>query len=213
MNHEEATKYLDDLADRVPDRRPPVGDIVRAGKIAQRRNTQKTASVITAAAVLVVGGGLALQQWTADGRTAREVGPADIPTTASITPLPNITPLPGEAPVGKGPCPPAPTSTTDVDRSTVPAPDDAEGLTANGRGTFAAWFEPTSGPLPFLVVYDLTSGKEVAREDLGVIDDLRSASLRIDDEALYYRSSADARVWLRYQWGVDDFPSVFVVCR
>lgn len=125
---------------------------------------------------------------------------------------PQSTPLPGEAPINQGACPPVPASPHEIDRSTVPAPDDVKGLTANDAGTVAAWFEPESGPLPFLVVYDLVSGVELAREDLGVGEDLRSSSLRVDESALYYQSSADANVWLRYRWGVDDYPRVYVLC-
>lgn len=208
MNHEQATKYFDDLGDQVAASRPPIGDIVRAGKDAQRRKAHRSALGIAAAVALVVGGGVTLQQWTAGEDAALDPGIADTPTAPAS---PNITPLPSEAAVGQGPCPPVPASSRDVDPA-VPAPNDATGLTVNDSGTVAAWFEPMSGRLPFLVVYDLTAAQELAREDLGVGDDLRSESLRIDDAALYYQSSADAKVWLRYRWAVDDFPSVYVVC-
>lgn len=206
MNHEEATEYLDELGDRVSVRPPPVGEIIRAGKIAERRKSVRTLALIAAAAVLVVGGGGTVQQWRTDGKTGVDQSIASTPTG------PATTPLPGEAPVSDGPCPPVPASTSDIDRSTVPAPDDAKGLTANDAGTAATWFEPESGRLPFLVVYDLVAGVELAREDLGVGEDLRSSSLRMDESALYYQSSADANVWLRYRWGVDDYPSVYVLC-
>ena len=162
--------------------------------------------MFAAAAVLVVGGGWTVQQWTADGSRGVDPSTASRPTGSATTPLP------GEAPVREGPCPPVPASINDIDRSTVPAPNDAEGLTANDAGTGATWFEPESGPLPFLVVYDLVSGVELAREDLGVGEDLRSSSLRMDESAVYFQSSADANVWLRYRWAVDDYPSVYVVC-
>ena len=206
MNHEEATEYLDELGDRLPVRPPPVGEIIRAGRVAERRKSERTLALVAAAAVLVVGGAWTVQRWTADGSRGVDQSTANTPTG------PATTPFPGEAPVSEGPCPPVPASTHDVDRSTVPAPDDAKGLTANDAGTVATWFEPESGPLPFLVVYDLVSGVELAREDLGVGEDLRSSSLRIDESAVYYQSSADANVWARYRWGVDDYPSVFVLC-
>lgn len=56
------------------------------------------------------------------------------------------------------------------------------------------------------------SGVELASEDLGVREDLRSSSLRMDQNAPSYQSSADANVWLRYRRGVDDYLNVYVLC-
>ncbi len=53
----------------------------------------------------------------------------------------------------------------------------------------------------------------IAEEDLGVGEASRQESIRIADKTVYYRSSADANVWLKYQWGVDDFPEVYMACN
>lgn len=207
MNHEQATEYLDAMSDRVPVRPPPVDDIIRAGKIAERRRSARTLALIAASAVLVLGAGWTAQQW----RTGSSAG---VDHSLANTPTGHVTTTsPGEASVSAGPCPPVRATTHHLDRSTVPAPRGAQGVTANDSGTVASWFEPESGPLPFLVVYDLVSGVELAREDLGPGEARRSSSLRMDENALYYRSSADAKVWLRYRWGVDDYPTVYANCR
>lgn len=216
MNHEEATRYLDSLGDTVPDRRPPIGDLVHAGKSAQRHRSRRTAGLVAAVAVLIGGGLWTTRQITPGSSDGVDGNIATAPTSQSLPDEPGLTsspPLPGESAVANGPCPPLPPTTQDVDPATVPAPDDATGLTMNDSKTVAAWFEPASGPLPFLVAYDLVAGKELAREDLGPREDLRSSSLRMDDEALYYQSSADARVWLRYRWDTDGYPLVYVTCR
>lgn len=203
MNHEEATKYLDDLGDRVHNRRPPIGEIIRAGKVAKRRRSQRALALSAAAVVFAVGFGWTAQHWVDEDRSGVDRNIATTP--------PKVT-LPDEATVGGYECPPIPASARGTGGVEVPAPDDATGLTADLERTVAAWFEPNSGPLPYLVVYDLVRQTELAREDLGVGEDLRSSSLRLDKSALYYQSSADPNVWLRYRWSVDDYPSVFALC-
>jgi hypothetical protein len=59
MNHDEATRYFDDLGERVPDRRPAIPDLLVAGKLAERRRTRRTLAM-SVAAVVLVGSGAAL---------------------------------------------------------------------------------------------------------------------------------------------------------
>jgi len=208
MNHDEAITFLDELGERVPDRRPPVGDLIRGGRLAKRRRVRRDTGIVALGVALLVAGGVAVQQWASEEDAAIDRNVANQPGEPSSALVP-----PGEAPAGTGPCPPVPASKS-VDPTTVPAPDDAKGLTANASGTVAAWFEPASaGSLPFLVVHDIAAGRELAREDVGPGEDGRSSSLRLDEDSLFYRSAADADVWLRYRWGVDDYPAVYVVCE
>lgn len=57
MNHEEATRYLDDLGERVPDHRPPMAALVAAGRTAERRRSLTTLTLVAASVVLILGGG------------------------------------------------------------------------------------------------------------------------------------------------------------
>ena len=77
-------------------------------------------------------------------------------------------------------------------------------------GEVAAWFS-VDGALPTLTVYDLGVRQVLATEDLGVGDVAEQPSLRVGADAVYYRTGADADVWMRYRWTKDDYPSVYVV--
>jgi hypothetical protein len=87
-------------------------------------------------------------------------------------------------------------------------PDTAEHLTFSPDGLTAAWFE-SDGVLPVLVVYDVSSGTELAREDLGVGDISGDPHLELTNTALFYRSGDSI---MRFRWEVDDYPHVTGVC-
>jgi hypothetical protein len=56
MNHDEATRYFDDLGERVPDRRPAMPELLAAGKSAGRRRRRRAQATAVASVVLVAGG-------------------------------------------------------------------------------------------------------------------------------------------------------------
>jgi hypothetical protein len=56
MNHDEATRYFDELGERIPDRRPAMPELLVAGKRAERRRMRRAVAISVAAAVLVAGG-------------------------------------------------------------------------------------------------------------------------------------------------------------
>jgi hypothetical protein len=87
VNHEEATRYLDDLGELVPDRRPPMTDLIRSGKFAERRMTRKTSALVAAAVALIFGGGAVVQLATTgdDGKPA-EQRTADVHPTTPTAP-------------------------------------------------------------------------------------------------------------------------------
>ena len=111
----------------------------------------------------------------------------------------------------------------DCDELNVPVPtlpasltqlgpdEDARHVAFDESGEVAAWFDETE-LLPELVVLDVARSKTLAREDLGVGDVAEQPSLRIIGNALYYRSAADSKVWLRYAWAKDTFPSAYRTC-
>ena len=77
MNHDEATRYLDDLGEQVPDRRPPMADLIGAGKLAERRKTRRTMALVAASVALVLGGGALVQQVTSGDGGRRNDPPTD----------------------------------------------------------------------------------------------------------------------------------------
>lgn len=108
-------------------------------------------------------------------------------------------------------CPTVPKARALADPATVPAPEGAQVMT-NADDSVAAWFERPQ-TLPVLVVYDLDRKKELVREDLGVGEDERKASLRVGTDAVYFQSSADPQVWLWSRWEKGlRYPSVYEVC-
>ncbi|WP_442940024.1 hypothetical protein [Nocardioides sp. B-3] len=56
MNHDEATRLLDDLGERVPDRRPAMASLVASGKKAKRQRSLITVSLVAASVAVVLGG-------------------------------------------------------------------------------------------------------------------------------------------------------------
>ena len=105
-----------------------------------------------------------------------------------------------------GPVPTLPASLTQL----VPD-EDARHVAFDEKRKVAAWFDQTE-LLPELVVFDIARSRTLAREDLGVEDVAQQPSLRILGDALYYRSAADSKVWLRYEWAEDPFPSAYRTC-
>lgn len=87
MNHEEATRYLDDLGERVPDRRPPMAAIVEAGRVAERRRSLRTLALVAASVALVLGGGAMARQVTvgSDDSRGQEIDAAN--SQAAVDPL------------------------------------------------------------------------------------------------------------------------------
>lgn len=88
MNEDEATRLFHALGEGVPDRRPPVPELVAAGRTAVRRRNRRTMALAAASVAVVLGGGAVLQQVTADDERRGVVtnpGPEDDPTDDSAT--------------------------------------------------------------------------------------------------------------------------------
>ena len=142
--------------------------------------------------------------------------PADGNLVATDPPFGSIIPVEAEVRITASQrCPPIPAGRQLNDRSGLPIGTEVEHVALDESGTVAAWLEPprSPSPLPWLVVYDLRRQEVIAEEDLGVGEASRQESVRIADGTVYYRSSADPNVWLKYQWGVDDFPEVYMACN
>jgi hypothetical protein len=86
MNHEEATRYLDDLGERVPDRRPPMAALLASGRVVRRRRALKTLTLIAASAALILGVGAGARQifLGSDDSGDREIIASDV--TATVDP-------------------------------------------------------------------------------------------------------------------------------
>lgn len=66
MNHDDATRYFDGLGAGM-ESRPPVSDLVIAGRNAERRKRRRTMAASAATVAVILGGGATVQQATAGG--------------------------------------------------------------------------------------------------------------------------------------------------
>lgn len=205
MNEHELLRRIDRAMDAtVLDVPPPLHQLLQDGRLAKRRRSRRTL-LTTASALLLAIGAVAL--------TARLTSQ---PPRTTVSDTSNSETSPPQVRVDPNTrCPPVPAGRQLKDTSGLPVGPAVTYVALNESGTVAAWLEPgrSRSPLPWLVVYDLQLKQEIASEDLGIGEGSRAKSVRIAKSTVYYRSSADANVWLKYQWEKDDFPTVYTTCR
>ena len=86
MNEDQATRLFDALGEGVPDRRPPIPELVAAGRTAVRRRTRRTMALAAASVAVALGGGAVVQRVFADDDrrgSVADLGPEDGPNDLS----------------------------------------------------------------------------------------------------------------------------------